>query len=403
MSGLGARWWLYGGGARDRRRLQHPVHGRDLRRRRRGVRGSLRGLDHRRGQGLLAPAPRRRRGGVRRLGGQVAVLAHPSRQAVYTMVAVYGTSDLFSFSGWREIFRVMGGDVYGAANIMYVRAHTLRPRPRSLPHARARGHDPGGLRHLGHPLRGEPHHLRGRAGAHHRRALDHQLRGRGGPLLRRIPGLRRGAPSLPGGAGPEDPGRPAVVAGAVVVVLVLLVPRMPFSDETVSPGLIDWTRIGTGGTSRLDVQADVGDYLTAGREAELMRIRELGATVVARRDHGLLRRRQVVGHHAAGGRRRGGDRAGVETRPVLQRVQVLNAQTDLIFGGYKIVGPPSFGRDPELRRLVVDGRALRGGRLLRGALGDTAAHRGAAQGRRHRLPVAPWCRGSSSSPTTPRP
>src|SRR3712207_9377539 len=26
----------------------------------------------------------------------------------------------------------------------------------------------------------------------------------------------------------------------------------------------------------------------------------------------------------------------VETRPVLQRVQVLNAQTDLIFGGYKI-------------------------------------------------------------------
>ena len=47
---------------------------------------------------------------------------------------------------------------------------------------------------------------------------------------------------------------------------------MPLSDATVSTGFIDWTRIGTGGTSRLDVQADVGDYLTAGRDAELLRV-----------------------------------------------------------------------------------------------------------------------------------
>src|SRR3712207_7936618 len=49
---------------------------------------------------------------------------------------------------------------------------------------------------------------------------------------------------------PDGPGQPAVVAGTVVIALVLLVPRMPFSDETVSSGLIDWTRIGTGGTSQ---------------------------------------------------------------------------------------------------------------------------------------------------------
>jgi hypothetical protein len=38
--------------------------------------------------------------------------------------------------------------------------------------------------------------------------------------------------------------------------------------------------------------------------------------------------------------------SGVETRPVLQRVQVLNAQTDLIFGGYKIVRTSEYRASP---------------------------------------------------------
>jgi transglutaminase-like putative cysteine protease len=140
-----------------------------------------------------------------------------------------------------------------------------------------------------------------------------------------------------GGAGSDGPGRPAVVGGAIVIALVLLVPRMPFSDETVSTGWIDWTRIGTGGTSRLGVQADVGDYLTAGREAELLRIRS---------SEPLLWRGGTMDYFD-GVRWSDTTQAGaddgeeiardVETRPVLQRVQVLNAQTDLIFGGYKIV------------------------------------------------------------------
>jgi transglutaminase-like putative cysteine protease len=127
------------------------------------------------------------------------------------------------------------------------------------------------------------------------------------------------------------------VAGAVVVALVLLVPKLPFSDETVSTGMIDWTRIGNGGTSRLDVQADVGDYLTAGRDAELLRIHSpepllwRGGTMDffdGVRWSDTTQPGAYDGEEIA---------SGVETHRVLQRVQVLNAQTDLMFGGYKIV------------------------------------------------------------------
>jgi transglutaminase-like putative cysteine protease len=125
-----------------------------------------------------------------------------------------------------------------------------------------------------------------------------------------------------------------MVAGALVVALVLTIPKMPLSDATVSPGLIDWTRIGTGGTSRLDVQADVGDYLTAGRDAELMRVRS---------SEPLLWRGGTLdyfdGVRWSDTIEPGGEEIarGVDTHIVVQRVQVLNAQTDLIFGGYKIM------------------------------------------------------------------
>jgi hypothetical protein len=188
-------------GARDRWRVQHPVHRRDLPWRRRGVRGPLRGLHHRRRQGPLAPAPRRRSGHGRRICGQVAIPAHIPRHHC-----------LHHRRGLRPGFRIRSLLALGVARdlrhpgerrlrggVHHVRrANTLRPRPRPLHHPHARGHDPGRLRHLGHHLREEPRHLRGRAGAHHRRALDHQLRGRGRHLLRGIPGLRRGPAPLPG-------------------------------------------------------------------------------------------------------------------------------------------------------------------------------------------------------------
>ena len=259
---------------------------------------------------------------------------------VYAMVAVYGTdfiSDLFSISGWREIFRVVGGDIYEAANIIYAEPipYDLAPglflilvpvvmilvafatsatiyEKSPIVSVAVLGLTIGVLSTIS---------FEDGAGFFFAVFLVCTV----GLLL----SLER--------AGPEDPGRPAVVAGALVVALVLLVPKLPLSDETVSPGMIDWTRIGTGGTSRLDVQADVGDYLTAGRDAELMRVQS---------SEPLLWRGGTMdyfdGVRWSDTTQPGTDdgeeiSSDVETRPVLQRVQVLNASTDIIFGGYKIV------------------------------------------------------------------
>jgi len=253
---------------------------------------------------------------------------------VYTLVAVYGT-DLFGVSGWRELFRVVGGDVYVAANIMYA-----EPIPYGLA--------PGLMIVL------VPVVMILVAFATSATLYEDS------PIISiAVLGLTIGVLStisfedgagfyfavflvcavglLLCASGPDGPDRPAVVAAAAVVALVLLVPRMPLSDETVSPGMIDWTRIGTGGTSRLDVQADVGDYLTAGRDAELMRVQS---------PEPLLWRGGTMNYFdgvrwsdtTQPGIDYGEEVAtGIESRPVLQRVQVLNARTNLVFGGYKIV------------------------------------------------------------------
>ena len=130
--------------------------------------------------------------------------------------------------------------------------------------------------------------------------------------------------------------RPGLVAGAVVAALVLVVPTAPLSDTTVSAGLIDWTRIGTGGTSQLDVQADVGDYLTSGRDAELLRIRS---------DEPLRWRAGTLDYFdgyrwqdTTEAEHGYGEEVGplVETDIVRQSVEVMDAQTDRVFGGYRI-------------------------------------------------------------------
>lgn len=131
--------------------------------------------------------------------------------------------------------------------------------------------------------------------------------------------------------------RPGVVAGAAVVALVLAAPKAPLSDTTVSGGIIDWTRIGTGGTSQLNVQADVGDYLTSGRDAELMRIE---SEEPLRWRAGTLdyfdgfQWRDTTEPERGYGEEVG---LGVETQDVVQGVQILDAQTDRVFGGYRII------------------------------------------------------------------
>src|SRR5918912_2493685 len=256
---------------------------------------------------------------------------------LYTEFAVYGWPPLLSLSGWRDLYFKMGADIYEAANIMYIEPIPYDLAPGLLvvlmplvmillafaTSATLYEESPViSVAVLGLTI-GVPSTISFEDGA--------------GPFFAVFLVCAVGLFLSAGGAGPDGPGRPAVVGGAVVMALILLVPRMPFSDETVSTGMIDWTRIGTGGTSRLGVQADVGDYLTAGREAELLRIRSpkpllwRGGTM---NYFDGVRWSDTTQPGADAGEEIATD---VETRPVLQRVQVLNAQTDLIFGGYKIV------------------------------------------------------------------
>jgi transglutaminase-like putative cysteine protease len=128
----------------------------------------------------------------------------------------------------------------------------------------------------------------------------------------------------------------AAVAGALVAGVVLAMPEAPFAEEAIRPAQIDWTKIGTGGTSRLAVQADVGDYLTRGRDAELMRIKSpepmlwRGGTL----DHfDGVRWSSTVDRVEDDGEEISDS---IPTRKVVQEVKVLQAETSLLFGGYQI-------------------------------------------------------------------
>ncbi|HEX2740291.1 MAG TPA: hypothetical protein VHM69_07570, partial [Rubrobacter sp.] len=190
---------------------------------------------------------------------------------VYTLIAVYGRVPL-SVSGWREFFMVVGGDVYAAANTMYA-----EPIPYDLA---------PGLFVVLVPLvmilvafatsatlfEESPVISIAVLGLTIGVLSTISFEDGAGPFFAVFLVCTVGLLLSSSQPGPSGPGRPVIVAAALVIAFVLFVPRMPLSDLTVSTGMIDWTRIGTGGTSRLDVQADVGDYLTAGRDAELLRI-----------------------------------------------------------------------------------------------------------------------------------
>src|ERR671916_198154 len=181
-------------------------------------------------------------------GGDPFVLLFPAT-VLFTLFAVYGMPPLFSLSGWRELFYRTGGDVYEAFAIMYA-----EPVPYDL--------HPGlfvvlipvvmivvAFATSATLYERSPVISVGVLGLTIGVLSTISFEDGAGPFFAVFLLCAVGLFLSAGGAGPDGPCRPAVVGGAIVIALVLLVPRMPFSDETVSTGWIDWTRIGTGGTS----------------------------------------------------------------------------------------------------------------------------------------------------------
>jgi transglutaminase-like putative cysteine protease len=259
------------------------------------------------------------------------VLLFPAT-ALYTLLAVYGAPPL-SFGGWRDLLEGTGYDVWEAAGIMYANPVPYDAHP--------------GLLVVLIPVVMIVVAF----------ATSATLYEESPVVSVSVLGLTIGVlstVSFEAGVGPffflflpaavalllltasESPVPASVVAGAVVVGFVLLLPALPGAREVIRPGLVDWTSIGTGGTSRLAVEADVGDYLTAGRDAELLRIRSpepllwRGGTLDyfdGARWSSTVEPGEDYGEEIS---------EGVPTRNVVQAVEVLNAETDLLFGGYRM-------------------------------------------------------------------
>ena len=257
--------------------------------------------------------------------------------ALYTVLAVYGMPPVFSPGEWRQFGYRIGNDVIEAANVMYA-----EPVPYDLA---------PGIFVMVLPAvvvlatfatsaalyEGSPVLSVAVMGLTIGVLSTVSFEDGAGPFFAVFLACAVGLLLAVGSVGPEGPGRAALVVGGVVVALALLVPRLPFTDATISPGMIDWTRIGTGGTSNLDVQADVGDYLAAGRDAELFRVESpepllwRGGTLDS---FDGVRWSDTTTPAGGYGSERFFD---VPSRTVTQEVEILNAETDVLFGGYEIV------------------------------------------------------------------
>ncbi|MGI8865851.1 MAG: transglutaminaseTgpA domain-containing protein [Rubrobacteraceae bacterium] len=276
------------------------------------------------------------------------VLIFPAA-VVYTLLAVYGRIPLFSLSGWRDLFIQVASDAIAGANTMYG-----QPIPYdSIP----------GLFIILIPIviivsafavsatlyEESPIFSVAVLGVTIGVLSTISFEDGAGPFflifLLCVIALLLAVGSSTGDYGSEDSESasvsrfawPSVVAGAVVAVVVLALPNTPLADQVVSEGAIDWTRIGAGSTSNLNVQADVGDYLTVGQDVPIMRV-ESDEQLLWR--GGTLDRFDGVRWEDTTGPGDGdGDEIApdIETRVVQQEVEIIEAQTDLVFGGYRIV------------------------------------------------------------------
>jgi transglutaminase-like putative cysteine protease len=256
---------------------------------------------------------------------------------LYVLVAVYGMPPL-SLGGWRRLIDEIGRDIYDAAGIAYANPVPYDAHPGLLvvlipmvvvlvafaTSATLYERSPViSVAVLGVTI-GVLSTVSFEAGIGPFFALF--LVSGVGLLLVTGDGVRRGEGLKPA----------AILAGAAVICLVLMMPQAPVAKEAIRPAAVDWTKIGTGNASRLTVEADVGDYLTTGRDTKLMRIKS---------PEPLLWRGGTLDHFDGArwsstvqpGEDDGEEiSADVPTRNVVQTVEVLEADTNLLFGGYLI-------------------------------------------------------------------
>lgn len=257
--------------------------------------------------------------------------------ALYTILAVYGIPPVFSPEKWRPFGFRIGNDVIESAMVMYA-----QPVPYDLA---------PGMMVMVLPVvvivatfatsaalyEGSPVLSVAVSGLTIGVLSTVAFEDGAGPFFAVFLACAVGLLLSSGSVGGDGPGRAAILAGAAVVALALLVPRLPFDDLTISPGIIDWTRIGTGGTSHLDVQADVGDYLEAGRDAELFRVESpepllwRGGTLDS---FDGIRWSDTTSPDEEDGLEYF---PNVPARSVEQDFEILNAETDVLFGGYQII------------------------------------------------------------------
>jgi transglutaminase-like putative cysteine protease len=257
--------------------------------------------------------------------------------ALYTVLAVYGMPPVFSPEKWREFGYRIGNDVIESAMVMYAQPVPYDLAPGAFVMILPTVVIVAAFATTAALYEGTPVLSVVVLGLTIGVLSTVSFEDGAGPFFAVFLASAVGLLLSAGSVGEEGPGRAALVAGAAVVALALLVPRLPLSDTTISPGMIDWTRIGTGGTSRLDVQADVGDYLEAGRDAELFRVESSepllwrGGTLDS---FDGIRWSDTTNPASGYGEEIDPE---VQTRIVDQEVEVLNAETDVLFGGYMIV------------------------------------------------------------------
>jgi len=257
--------------------------------------------------------------------------------ALYTILAVYGMPPVFSPDEWRTFGYRIGNDVIDAALVMYAQPVPYDLAPGIFVMVLPAVVILSAFATSATLYEGSPVLSVAVLGLTIGVLSTVAFEDGAGPFFALFLACAVGLLLSAGTIGGEGPARAAVVAGVAVVALALLVPRLPLSDATISPGMIDWTRIGTGGTSRLDVQADVGDYLEAGRDAELLRVESTepllwrGGTLDS---FDGVRWTDTTGPAEDDGME---FFPNVSSRTVEQEVEVLNAKTDVLFGGYEIV------------------------------------------------------------------